>query len=50
MNKQKRYEEARKYSKYVLCFNISGIVFHMILIVLLAIIAAAVIVIIIFFI
>ena len=46
MNKKKRYVEAKKYSKYVLRFNILGIVFHMILIMLLMIIAAAFVVII----
>ena len=31
MNLQKRYKKAKKHSEYVLCFNILGIVLHVII-------------------
>ena len=33
MNLQKRYTRAKKHSEYVLCFNILGIVLHVIMMV-----------------
>ena len=43
MNVQKRYREASKHSEYVMCFNILGLVLHIVL-VLAAIITAVVVV------
>lgn len=31
MNLQKKYREARKHSEYVMCFNVLGIVLHIML-------------------
>lgn len=33
MNLQKKYKKARKHSEYVLCFNILGIVLHVVVMV-----------------
>ena len=42
MNLQKRYTKAKKHSEYVLCFNILGIAFHVIM--MLVVIVAGVVV------
>jgi len=38
-NREKRYKDAKKHSEYVVCFNITGVILHVLLV--LAVIATA---------
>ena len=38
-NREKRYKDAKRHSEYVVCFNITGVILHVLLV--LAVIATA---------